>query len=72
MTTREIELSLVMPAHDEADNIEKSVRDAVATLRSLVDDRWILTVVDDASTDHTADLVERMAIDEPNIVLIRL
>lgn len=72
MGTGEVELSLVMPAHDEADNIEKAVRDAVATLRSLVGERWMLIVVDDASTDATADLVEQMAANEPNIVLVRL
>lgn len=61
-----------MPAHNEAENIEKAVGDAAATLRALVGDRFELIVVDDASTDHTAALVEQLAKDESRIRLIPL
>ena len=67
-----VELSLVMPAHDEADIIEKAVRDALAALRSLVDDRHELIVVDDASTDRTPEILERLVRDEPTVRVIRL
>ena len=61
-----------MPAHNEADSIEKAVGDAAATLRALVGDRYELIIVDDASTDHTAALVGQLAADEARIRLIRL
>lgn len=67
-----VELSLVMPAHNEAANIEKAVRDAVATLRTLVGERYELVVVDDASTDPTPEILERLRDEEPALRLIRL
>ncbi|MFK0046848.1 glycosyltransferase [Streptomyces sp. NPDC090741] len=67
-------LSVVIPAHDDAHRIGPTL-DA---FRAHLDARlgsgpgdWELVVVDDASADATAALVEAAAADEPRIRLIR-
>ncbi|MFD5511803.1 glycosyltransferase [Streptomyces sp. NPDC127051] len=67
-------LSVVIPAHEDAHRIGPTL-DA---FRAHLDARhgsgpgdWELVVVDDASTDATAALVEAAAADEPRIRLIR-
>ncbi|MFD7833728.1 glycosyltransferase [Streptomyces sp. NPDC059761] len=67
-------LSVVIPAHDDAHRIGPTL-DA---FRAHLDARhgsgpgdWEIVVVDDASTDATAALVEAAAADEPRIRLIR-
>lgn len=67
-----IELSLVMPAHNEAENIDKALRDAFEALRAIAPGAHEVIVVDDASTDDTADVLARVAIDEPTLRVIRL
>ncbi|MFE2548607.1 glycosyltransferase [Streptomyces sp. NPDC059355] len=67
-------LSVVIPAHEDAHRIGP----ALDAFRAHLDARlgsgpgdWELVVVDDASTDATAGLVEAAAADEPRIRLIR-
>jgi LCP family protein required for cell wall assembly len=62
-------LSVIVPAHNEAANI-------VETVRSLLRNRYPtyqIIVVDDGSTDGTADLVRALALtlDAPNVQVIR-
>ncbi|MFE2141050.1 glycosyltransferase [Streptomyces sp. NPDC059456] len=67
-------LSVVVPAHDD----EHRIGPALDAFRAHLDVRlgtgpgdWELVVVDDASTDATAALVEAAAADDPRIRLIR-
>lgn len=53
-------LTLVLPAYNEQATIEQAIREADAALAGLTDDYEIL-VVDDGSTDRTADLVAEAA-----------
>ncbi len=55
-------VSIVIPAHDEADCIEPTLRRLSAVLRDADIDHEIV-VVDDHSSDGTADLVARIAQD---------
>lgn len=59
---------LVTPAHNEAAFIEKTLASMVAQTR--LPERWV--IVDDGSTDGTAEIVERYAARYPWIELIRL
>jgi glycosyltransferase involved in cell wall biosynthesis len=53
-------LSLVMPAHNEAQNIEAAILNALEAA-SCAAKRFEVVVVDDGSTDATAAIVESMA-----------
>jgi glycosyl transferase family 2/dolichyl-phosphate-mannose-protein mannosyltransferase len=53
-------LSVVMPAHNEADNIEAAILDALEAAASVTD-RYEVVVIDDASTDATAGIVQSLA-----------
>ncbi len=57
-------VSVVVPAYNEADNIEATVRSILANGHPLE-----VVVVDDGSTDGTADLVEELAL--PRVRVIR-
>ena len=66
-----IELSVVVPARDEAPNLERLARD----LRNALDSRgltWELIVVDDGSTDDTPGALARLAAADPRIRHLRL
>jgi len=63
-------LSVVIPAHNESGSIRATVEAIVETLeRELID--YEVLVVDDASTDDTADIVQSIASDNPRIRLHR-
>jgi glycosyltransferase involved in cell wall biosynthesis len=60
---REIFLSIVMPAYNEEANIERVVQDHLAVARGLefpVTD-WEVVVLDDGSSDKTADVLRKLA-----------
>ena len=57
----ELELSLVVPAHDEAAGIAEAVRAAVAAVAALAPDRCEVLVVDDGSTDDTGTILDALA-----------
>lgn len=50
-------LSLVLPAHNEAENIEIVVGDAITVLPTYADVFEII-VVDDGSRDRTAEIID--------------
>lgn len=59
-------LSLVLPAHNEAENIEAVVRRALDVLPRVVRDVEII-VVDDGSGDETGAIVDRLAGEHPAV-----
>ena len=60
-------LSIVLPAYNEAANIEKSI---LACLGCLQDRVGEIIIVDDGSTDNTAEIVDRVGTDDPRVRLI--
>lgn len=64
-------LSVVVPAHDEAANLERLVGEVRAAL-APTGIAWELLVVDDGSTDGTPALLARLATDEPRLRPLRL
>jgi len=57
-----IELSIVIPAFNEAENIPIVIRDTVATLdASRLKGRYELLLINDGSTDATPGIVDEMA-----------
>jgi glycosyltransferase involved in cell wall biosynthesis len=67
--TRHPSLSIVIPAYNEADNILGTLENVSAALVPLPIDAEIL-VIDDGSTDGTADLVRANAARFPNARLL--
>ena len=65
----DVSLSVVMPAYNEADNVDSTVPKVLATLRELVG-RFELILIDDASTDDTARRAKRFAECAPELVLV--
>lgn len=65
----EIDLSVVIPAYDEAE----SVATLTAELKTVLEARggqWEILFVDDGSRDGTADVVRRLMADDPRLRLI--
>ncbi|WP_428307938.1 glycosyltransferase [Lacipirellula sp.] len=63
-------ISLVLPAWNEAESIERAVSEAEAAL-AIVSDCFEIIVVDDGSSDETAVRVTAMAATRPSVRLIR-
>jgi len=63
-------LSLVIPMFNEEENIEHAIACAVEALEDCSDD-WEIIIVNDASTDHSAEIVERLSRTEPRIRLLQ-
>ncbi|MBN1138564.1 MAG: glycosyltransferase family 2 protein [Anaerolineae bacterium] len=63
-------ISLVLPAHNEAENIEPVVTEAVPALAAVSDDYEII-VVDDGSKDDTAGVARRLMETEPHLRLVQ-
>ena len=62
-------ISLVMPAYNEADNIEPMVAEATPALEANADGHEII-VVDDGSADETAAVTRRVMESYPNVRLV--
>ncbi len=63
-------LSVFFPAYNEAKNIEKTIKDAVKVLEELKLEYEII-VVDDGSSDNTAEVVEKLGKSNDKIRVIR-
>jgi glycosyltransferase involved in cell wall biosynthesis len=62
-------LSYFFPAHDEAENIEALVDEALTELGRLALEFEIIAV-DDGSTDGTADIADRLVREHPDVVRV--
>ena len=69
--TMEKSISFVFPMFNESENVAQTLKRAGGLARSLAEDYEII-VVDDASTDGSADVVANLASGDAKIKLIRL
>lgn len=63
-------ISLVLPAYNEADNIEPVVAEATPALQAVTED-YEIVVVDDGSKDDTAGVTQRAMARDPHVCLVR-
>ncbi|GAA4265377.1 glycosyltransferase family 2 protein [Frondihabitans peucedani] len=59
-------VSVILPTHDRAVPLET----AIASVSAQTYDGWQLVVVDDGSTDGTAELLERLSAAEPRLTVV--
>jgi glycosyltransferase involved in cell wall biosynthesis len=64
------EISVFFPAHDEAENLERTVHDALAALDGLALRQLEMIVVDDGSTDGTGDIADTLSERDPRIRVV--
>jgi glycosyltransferase involved in cell wall biosynthesis len=62
-------LSFVFPMYNEIDNLERMVREATAVGRRITPDLEIV-IVDDASTDGSGGLADRLADENPQVRVV--
>lgn len=67
-----LRLDIVVPVHDEADTLEASIGDLHAHLTRHVAERWRVTIADNASTDGTAELADRLVARLPGVTAVHL
>jgi len=68
-TARVDSLSYFFPAHNEAENIEQLVAEALAQLPVMAQ-RFEIIAVDDGSTDGTGTIADRLAAEHPDVVRV--
>jgi len=64
-----LSLSVVLPAYNEAENIKRTVTEAVSYAERNFNDYEVI-VVNDGSTDGTGEIVEELALTNPRIILV--
>ncbi|MFH1220445.1 MAG: glycosyltransferase family 2 protein [Candidatus Eisenbacteria bacterium] len=60
-------ISFVLPAYNEEDNIEKAVRAVVQAAETIDIEDYEVVVVNDGSADRTAEILERLRVENPHI-----
>jgi len=60
-------LTLFFPAYNEEENVEETVRRALDEIGPLVDGSIEVLVVDDGSTDRTAELADALSAADPRV-----
>lgn len=67
-----MDLSIVIPCFNEADNVDVLARELGPVVEQLRRDRTVeLVLVDDGSTDGTGDLLERLFASDPSAKVVR-
>ena len=58
-------LSMVFPAYNEEDNLDRLIRDADRVCKDVVED-YEIVIVDDGSVDRTPEILETLKKEFPN------
>jgi glycosyltransferase involved in cell wall biosynthesis len=69
--TAEPRCSIILPAHNEAELLEGTVRDLLKSMRERAEG-FEIVIVENGSTDDTADLGDRIRLDNSEVHVVRL
>jgi putative flippase GtrA len=67
MTESKLRLDVVVPVYNEQATLEHSIRALHEALGELVDEPWVITIADNASTDATAVVADKLALELPRV-----
>lgn len=68
----DLALDVALPVYNEQAALEHSVRVLHEYLTDSFDQSWRITIADNASTDATPDIADRLASELPNVVAVHL
>jgi putative flippase GtrA len=60
-------LEVVVPVYNEQETLERSVRTLADSLAAQFDEPWLITIADNASTDATPAIADRLAAEIPGV-----
>jgi len=60
-TSRPVDVEIVVPVYNEERTLDHSVRSLHAHLERAMPERWRIVIADNASTDSTAEIADRLA-----------
>lgn len=72
MSSRALGLDVVVPVYNEEASLERSVRVLHRTLREQFAIGWQITIADNASTDSTAEIANRLSAEFDEVELLHL
>ncbi len=67
-----MDLDVVVPVYNEQETLETSVRQLHAYLSGAMPESWRITIADNASTDETPRIADRLAAELPGTVAVHL
>jgi dolichol-phosphate mannosyltransferase len=71
MNETALKVSVCTPAHNEEANVERLIERVDDVLRPLCGNTWEHLIVDDGSSDRTAELIRRSEKEHPQVRLLR-
>ena len=71
-TSGTLRLDVVVPVYNEGKSLESAIRVLHESLGDLVDERWRITIADNASTDDTAEVADRLAASLSGVQVLHL
>jgi putative flippase GtrA len=70
--TDTLALDVAVPVYNEAADLQRSVRQLHGYLTHAMDVSWRITIADNASTDATGAIADRLAIELPGVVAVHV
>ncbi|HEX7835195.1 MAG TPA: bifunctional glycosyltransferase family 2/GtrA family protein [Pseudolysinimonas sp.] len=67
-----LSLEVVVPVYNEQATLERSIRALADALAAQFDERWLITIADNASTDGTRVIADRLARELPSVQTLHL
>ena len=67
-----LRLEIVVPVHNEQATLDRSIRTLHDALTDMFDETWLITIADNASTDATRVISDKLSLDLANVQVVHL